>query len=72
MITEINIERRTLPQHFDQSRITTVLDEIEMALLDDGGVHASAYANSVELTIKVATNNLVDTVATLKDLGLIS
>lgn len=72
MITEIHIERRTLPQHFDQSRITTVIDEIEMALLDDGGVHARVYANSIELTVKVATNNLVDTVATLKELGLIS
>jgi hypothetical protein len=72
MITEIHIERRTLPERFANSRTNTVLDEIEMALLDDGGVHARAYANSVELTIKVATNNLVDTVATLKDLGLIS
>ena len=72
MISEIHIERRTMPKHFDQSRIQIVVDEIEMALLDDGGVHARVYANSVELTVKVATNNLVDTVATLKDLNLVS
>lgn len=72
MISEIHIERRTMPQHFDQSRITSVIDEIEMALLDDGGVHARVYANSAELTVKVATNKLVDTVATLKDLALVS
>lgn len=72
MISEIRIERRTMPQHFDQSRISTVIDEIEMALLDDGGVHARIYANSVDMTVKVATNQLVDTVATLKDLNLVS
>ena len=72
MITEIDIERRTLPERFVNSRTNTLLDEIEMALLDDGGVYASVYANSVELTVKVATHHLIDTVATLKDLGLIS
>ena len=72
MISEINIERRTLPEHFDQSRIQTVIEEIEMALLEDAGVHARIYADSITLKAKVSTNNLVDTVATLKDLGLIS
>ena len=72
MITVIHIERSTMPKHFDQSRIQTVVDEIEMALLDEAGVYARVYANSVELTVKVPTNNLVDTVDTLKDLYLIS
>ena len=72
MISEINIERRNLPQQFDQSRISTVIDEIEMALLDDGGVHARIYADSMTLKVKVSTDQLVDTVATLKDLNLIA
>ena len=42
---------RKLPDHFDRSRITTVLDEIECALMDDGGVYVRAYADSMPINI---------------------
>ncbi|WP_223426979.1 hypothetical protein [Tateyamaria pelophila] len=35
----IRIAIRKLPDQFDRRRITTVLDEIESALMDDGGVY---------------------------------
>ena len=34
--TSIRLPIRNLPEHFDRSRITVVLEEIEMALMDDG------------------------------------
>lgn len=34
----IRLPIRKLPDHFDRNRITTVHDEIESALMDDGGV----------------------------------
>ena len=37
--TSIRFPIRNLPEHFDRSRITVVLEEIEMALMDDGGVY---------------------------------
>ena len=43
----IRLPIRKLPDHFDRSRITTVLDEIESALMDDGGVYVRAYADSI-------------------------
>lgn len=69
--TSIRLPIRTLPEHFDRSRITTVLDEIEIALMDDGGVYASTFADSMTITIEVPTNQLVDATACLKDLQLI-
>jgi len=67
----IRIAIRKLPDHFDSSRITTVLDEIESALMDDGGVYVRAYADSMTITIEVPTNQLIDAAACLKDLALI-
>ena len=62
---------RKLPDQFDRSRITTVLDEIETALMDDGGVYGRASADSMTITIEVPTNQLIDAATCLKDLGLI-
>ncbi|TKZ20798.1 hypothetical protein FAP39_09785 [Shimia litoralis] len=69
--TSIRIALRRLPDHFDRSRITSVLDAIETALLDDGGVHARTYADSVTITIEVSSQQLVDAAACLTELGLI-
>lgn len=69
--TSIRLALRSLPDHFDRSRITSVLDAIETALLDDGGVHARTYADSVTITIEVPSQQLVDAAACLTDLGLI-
>ena len=51
----IRLPIRKLPDHFDRSRITTVLDEIESALMDDGGVYVRAYADSMTITIELPT-----------------
>ena len=67
----IRIAIRKLSEHFDPSRITTVLDEIESALMDDGGVYVRAYADSMTITIEVPTNQLIDAATCLKDLDLI-
>ena len=67
----IRLPIRKLPNHCDLSRITTVLDEIEGALMDDGGVYVRAYADSMTITIEVPTNQLIDAAACLKDLALI-
>ena len=67
----IRLPIRKLPDHFDRSRITTVLDEIECALMDDGGVFVRAHADSMTITIEVPTNQLIDVATCLKDLGLI-
>ena len=40
--TSIRLPIRKLPEHFDRSRITVGLEEIEMALMDDGGVKRGA------------------------------
>ena len=67
----IRIAIRKLTEHFDRSRITTVLDEIESALMDDGSVYVRAYADSMTITIDLPTDQLIDAAACLKDLGLI-
>jgi hypothetical protein len=67
----IRIAIRKLPDHLDRSRITTVLDEIESALMDDGGVYVRAYADSITITIEVPTSQLIDAATSLKDLDLI-
>ena len=67
----IRIAVRKLPEQFDRSRINTVLDETESALMDDGGVYGRAYADSMTITIEVSTNQLIDAATCLKDLGLI-
>lgn len=67
----IRLPIRKLPEHFDLSRITTVLDEIESALMDNGGVYVRAYADSMTITIELPTDQLMDAAACLKDLALI-
>ena len=67
----IRLPIRKLPDHFDRSRISVVLDEIERALMDDGGVYVRACADSMTITIEVPTNQLIDAASCLKDLGLI-
>lgn len=67
----IRIAIRKLPEHFDPSRITTVLDEIESALMDDGGVYVRAYADSMTITIEAPTSKLIDAATCLKNLDLI-
>ena len=69
--TSIRLALRNLPQHFDRSRIASVLDAIETALLDDGGVYARTYADSVTITIEVPSQQLADAAACLTELGLI-
>jgi hypothetical protein len=48
-----------------------VLDELEMALMDDGGVYAKTSADSFTIKIEVPTHQLMDTANCLKSLGLI-
>ena len=67
----IRIAIRKLPDHCDRSRMTTVLDEIEMALMDDGGVYGRTFADSFTITVEVPTHQLMDTASCLKGLGLI-
>ena len=67
----IRLPIRKLPEHFDRSRITVVLEEIEMALMDDGGVYGKTFADSFTITVEVPTHQLLDTASCLKDLGLI-
>jgi hypothetical protein len=69
--TSIRLPIRNLPEHFDRSRITVVLDELEMALMDDGGVYAKTSADSFTIKIEVPTHQLMDTANCLKSLGLI-
>lgn len=69
--TSIRLPIRNLPEHFDRSRITVVLEEIEMALTDDGGVYCRTFADSFTITLEVPTHQLMDTASCLKGLGLI-
>jgi hypothetical protein len=69
--TSIRLPIRNLPEHFDRSRITVVLDEIEMALMDDGGVYAKTSADSFTVKIEVPTHQLTDAASCLKGLELI-
>lgn len=69
--TSIRLPIRNLPEQFDRSRIPVVLDEIAMALMDDGGVYAKTSADSFIIKIEVPTHQLMDTASCLKSLGLI-
>jgi hypothetical protein len=69
--TSIRLPIRNLPERFDRSRITVVLDEIEIALMDEGGVYAKTSADSFTIKIEVPTHQLMDTASCLKSLGLI-
>ncbi|WP_263289536.1 hypothetical protein [Tateyamaria pelophila] len=41
-LPSIRLSIRNLPEQFDRSRISVILDEIECALMDDGGVYVRA------------------------------
>ena len=69
--TSIRLTIRNLPDHFDRTRIATVLDEIELALLEEREIHCSTSADSFTITIVVPTLHLVDVATCLKGIGLI-
>ena len=71
MTSTIRLAIRTLPENFDRSRIVTVIETIEQALLDEGGVYASATADSFTIEITVRTDQLLDTAKVLTELELI-
>ena len=66
----IRLAIRTLPENFDRSRIVTVIETIEQELYD-GGVYASATADSMTIEITVQTDQLLDTAKVLTELELI-
>ena len=60
----IRLAIRTLPENFDRSRIVAVIETIEQELYE-GGVYASATADSFTIEITVRTDQLLDTAKTL-------
>ena len=66
----IRLAIRTLPENFDRSRIFTVIETIEQELYE-GGVYASATADSFTIEITVRTDQLLDTAKALTELELI-
>lgn len=69
--TSIRLAIRNLPDHFDRTRISAVLDEIELALMEERDVYNSTSADSFTITIEVPTHQLMDAAICLKGLGLI-
>lgn len=69
--TNFRFPIRNLPEHLDRSRITTVLDQIETALTDHGGVYCRTFADSFTITLEVPTHQLMDTASCLRNLNLI-
>ena len=68
--SSIRLAIRTLPENFDRSRIVTVVETIEQELYE-GGVYASATADSFTIEITVRTDQLLDTAKVLTELELI-
>jgi len=66
----IRLAIRTLPENFDRSRIVAVIETIEQELYE-GGVYASATADSFTIEITVRTGQLLDTAKVLTELELI-
>jgi 2-keto-3-deoxy-6-phosphogluconate aldolase len=66
----IRLAIRTLPENFDRSRIVAVIETIEQELYE-GGVYASATADSMTIEITVRTDQLFDTAKVLVELELI-
>ena len=66
----IRLALRTLPENFDRSRIVAVSETIEQELYE-GGVYASATADSFTIEITVRTDQLLDTAKVLTELELI-
>ncbi len=70
IISTIRLAIRTLPENFDRSRIITVIETIEQELYE-GGVCASATADSFTIEISVQTDQLLDAAKVLNELELI-
>lgn len=66
----IRLAIRTLSENFDRSRIVSVIETIEQELYE-GGVYASASADSFTIEISVRTDQLLDTAKVLTELELI-
>jgi hypothetical protein len=66
----IRLAIRTLPENFDRSRIVSVVETIEQELYE-GGVYASASADSFTIEITVPTDQLLDTAKVLTELELV-
>jgi uroporphyrinogen-III synthase len=66
----IRLAIRMLPENFDHSRIAVVLETIEQELYE-GGVCASASADSFTIEIAVRTDQLLDTAKVLTELELV-
>lgn len=66
----IRLAIRTLPENFDRSRIVSVIETIEQELYE-GGVYASASADSFTIEITVRTDQLLDTAKVLTELELV-
>ena len=66
----IRLAIHTLPENFDRSRIVTVIETIEQELYE-GGVYASATADSFTIEITVRTDQLLDTAKVLTELALV-
>ena len=66
----VRLAIRTLPENFDRSRIVAVVETIEQELYE-GGVYASATADSFTIEITVRTDQLLDTAKVLTELELI-
>lgn len=66
----IRLAIRTLPENFDRSRIVAVIETIEQELYE-GGVYASATADSFTIEITVRTDQLLDTAKVLTELELV-
>lgn len=66
----IRLAIRTLPENFDRSRMVAVVETIEQELYE-GGVYASATADSFIIEITVRTDQLLDTAKVLNELELV-
>jgi hypothetical protein len=66
----IRLAIRTLPEDFDRSRIVAVIEMIEQELYE-GGVYATATADSMTIEIMVQTDLLLDAAKVLNELELI-
>ena len=66
----IRLAVSTLPENLDRSRIVAVIETIEQELYE-GGVYASATADSFTIEITVRTDQLLDTAKVLTELELI-
>ncbi|MEN9924922.1 MAG: hypothetical protein RL268_1048 [Pseudomonadota bacterium] len=66
----IRLAIRTLPENFDRSRIPVVLDMLEQELYD-GGIYATANADSFTIEITVRSDQLLDAAKVLTELELV-